>query len=135
MARWVLRVANGERRDAQTSGGLRFRMDDVGDADAEGEEPFLGAVLQQVFQFSPGLEDFLGVGERQLARLGQLEAAPDAMVIVDADGRVGIDWGVYGVPETFVIDKAGVIRYKHIGPVTPEAMEQKILPLMKELNK
>ena len=38
--------------------------------------------------------------------------------VVDADGRVGIDWGVYGVPETFVVDKAGVIRYKHIGPVT-----------------
>ena len=51
----------------------------------------------------------------------------------DADGRVGIDFGVYGVPETFLIDKAGTIRYKHIGPVTPEALKTKILPLAEEL--
>ena len=53
----------------------------------------------------------------------------------DKDGRVGIDFGVYGVPETFVIDKQGVIRYKHIGPVTPEAITEKLLPLIKELNR
>ena len=53
----------------------------------------------------------------------------------DGDGRVGIDYGVYGVPETYLIDKTGVIRHKHIGPVTPETMEQKILPMMKELDK
>ena len=52
----------------------------------------------------------------------------------DRDGRVGIDYGVYGVPESFLIDKAGVIRYKHIGPLTPEAVEKKIMPLVKELN-
>jgi len=52
----------------------------------------------------------------------------------DADGRVGIDWGVYGVPETFVVDKAGVIRYKHIGPVTAEALQQTILPLVRKLQ-
>ena len=51
--------------------------------------------------------------------------------MVDEDGRVGIDWGVYGVPETFVVDKSGVIRYKQIGPVTVEALEQKILPLVR----
>jgi len=55
--------------------------------------------------------------------------------VVDADGRVGIDWGVYGVPETFVIDKNGVIRFKQIGPITPEALQQKILPLVRELQK
>ncbi|NMM05037.1 DsbE family thiol:disulfide interchange protein [Polaromonas sp.] len=54
---------------------------------------------------------------------------------VDADGRVGIDYGVYGVPETFVIDKKGVIRMKHIGPVTPEVITEKLLPLIKELNR
>ena len=54
---------------------------------------------------------------------------------VDADGRVGIDYGVYGVPETFVIDKRGVIRMKHIGPVTPEVIAEKLLPLIKELNR
>jgi cytochrome c biogenesis protein CcmG/thiol:disulfide interchange protein DsbE len=52
----------------------------------------------------------------------------------DIDGRVGIDYGVYGAPETFVIDKQGVIRYKHIGPVSPEALEKKILPLIKSLR-
>jgi cytochrome c biogenesis protein CcmG/thiol:disulfide interchange protein DsbE len=48
---------------------------------------------------------------------------------------VGIDYGVYGVPETFLIDKAGVIRYKQIGPLTPEALNEKILPLVRELQK
>ena len=51
----------------------------------------------------------------------------------DTDGRVGIDFGVYGVPETFLIDQAGVIRYKQIGPLTPEALQQRILPLIREL--
>lgn len=55
--------------------------------------------------------------------------------VVDRDGRVGIDFGVYGVPETFVVDKRGVIRYKQIGPVTAEALERKILPLVRELQK
>ncbi len=52
----------------------------------------------------------------------------------DPEGRTGIDYGVYGVPETYVIDKNGVIRYKQIGPVTVEALETKILPLVKELQ-
>ena len=52
----------------------------------------------------------------------------------DADGRVGINWGVYGVPETFVIDKAGLIRHKHTGPVTPESLEQELLPLIRQLQ-
>jgi len=60
---------------------------------------------------------------------------PYDVSVVDRDGRVGIDWGVYGVPETFVIDKAGVIRYKHIGPVDTAALENKILPLVRELQK
>ncbi len=60
---------------------------------------------------------------------------PYTLSIVDAEGRVGIDYGVYGVPETYVIDKAGVIRYKQIGPVTQDALEKTILPLVKELQK
>ena len=60
---------------------------------------------------------------------------PYTASIVDRDGRVGIDYGVYGVPETFLIDKAGVVRYKQIGPLTPEALKQKILPLVRELQK
>ena len=55
--------------------------------------------------------------------------------IVDADGRVGIDYGVYGVPETYVIDKQGVIRYKRIGPVTPDILQKKIIPLVHELQR
>ena len=59
---------------------------------------------------------------------------PYVLSAFDADGRIGIDFGVYGVPETFLIDKNGVIRYKHIGPLTGEAIEQKLLPRIKELN-
>ena len=54
--------------------------------------------------------------------------------LVDADGRVGIDFGVYGVPETFVIDRDGVIRLKHIGPLTPDVLATKIEPLLKQLD-
>ena len=60
---------------------------------------------------------------------------PYVLSVLDLDGRVGIDYGVYGVPETYLIDKSGTIRYKHIGTITAEAMEQKILPMMKELDK
>ncbi len=59
---------------------------------------------------------------------------PYSVSAFDHDGRVGIDFGVYGVPETFIIDKFGVIRYKHIGPLTPEVITGKLLPLIKELN-
>jgi len=59
---------------------------------------------------------------------------PYNTIVVDADGRVGIDYGVYGVPETFVIDKAGVIRHKQIGPITPEALKDDILPMLAKLN-
>jgi cytochrome c biogenesis protein CcmG/thiol:disulfide interchange protein DsbE len=60
---------------------------------------------------------------------------PYVLSVVDADGRVGIDYGVYGVPETYIIDKAGTIRFKQIGPVTREILETKMLPLIRELQK
>ena len=60
---------------------------------------------------------------------------PYAETVVDLDGRVGIDYGVYGVPETYLIDKSGIIRYKHTGPVNPDVLSRKILPLVKELQK
>ena len=60
---------------------------------------------------------------------------PYKLTVMDLDGRVGIDYGVYGVPETYVIDKAGVIRMKHTGPITPEILAKKIMPLLAELNK
>jgi cytochrome c biogenesis protein CcmG/thiol:disulfide interchange protein DsbE len=59
---------------------------------------------------------------------------PYLLSAFDADGRVGIDYGVYGVPETYVIDKAGVIRFKHVGPITMAVLNQKILPLLSELK-
>lgn len=59
---------------------------------------------------------------------------PYAVVAVDEPGRVGINYGVYGVPETYVIDKAGVIRYKQIGPLREDILEKKILPLVRELQ-
>ncbi len=60
---------------------------------------------------------------------------PYTLSVLDLDGRVGIDYGVYGVPETYVIDKAGTIRMKHTGPITPDVLGGKILPLIGELSK
>jgi cytochrome c biogenesis protein CcmG/thiol:disulfide interchange protein DsbE len=59
---------------------------------------------------------------------------PYPVIAMDQSGRVGIDYGVYGVPETYVIDKQGMIRYKHIGPLDDETVAKKILPLVKELQ-
>lgn len=69
-------------------------------------------------------------GLKWLSRYGN----PYDVSITDKDGRIGIDFGVYGVPESFLIDKAGVIRYKQIGPFTEDALREKILPLLKELQ-
>lgn len=68
-----------------------------------------------------------------MAWLGEM-GNPYKASIVDGDGRVGIDYGVYGVPETFVIDRDGIVRYKQIGPVTPQALKEKILPLVRKLQ-
>lgn len=60
---------------------------------------------------------------------------PYLLSAYDADGRVGINYGVYGVPETYVIDKEGIIRFKHIGPITMDLLNRKIVPLLSELKK
>ncbi|MDO8895336.1 DsbE family thiol:disulfide interchange protein [Nitrosomonas sp.] len=60
---------------------------------------------------------------------------PYTISIVDPDGRVGIDYGVYGVPETYVIDKKGIVRHKQIGPVTVDSLQKTIIPLIIELQK
>jgi cytochrome c biogenesis protein CcmG/thiol:disulfide interchange protein DsbE len=65
-----------------------------------------------------------------LARHGN----PYTLSLSDPEGLVGIDYGVYGVPETYLIDKAGVIRYKRIGPVTREVLAEKIIPMVKQLE-
>jgi len=54
------------------------------------------------------------------------------VTLSDLQGKVGIDLGVYGVPETFLIDAQGIIRYKHVGPLTPEVIEQKFMTLIRD---
>ena len=66
-----------------------------------------------------------------LSQLGN----PYVMSVMDSEGRTGIDYGVYGVPETYVIDKQGVIRMKHIGAINPAVLQEKILPLVEALSK
>lgn len=75
-------------------------------------------------------KDNLDEGRAWLVRHGD----PYTLSVVDADGRTGIDWGVYGVPETFVVDRLGVIRHKHIGPLDAQALEKTILPLVQKLK-
>ena len=77
--------------------------------------------------------DYKDKREDALKTLAQ-QGNPYDLSAVDADGRVGIDYGVYGVPETFIIDKNGVIRHKQIGPITPEALQNEILPLIAKLK-
>lgn len=67
---------------------------------------------------------------RWLAQFGN----PFATIVADPQGKVGLDWGVYGTPETFIIDQQGIIRYKHIGPMNQKAVTEKILPLLAELR-
>ncbi|MBV9362462.1 MAG: DsbE family thiol:disulfide interchange protein [Betaproteobacteria bacterium] len=59
---------------------------------------------------------------------------PFQLIAFDANGRIGIDYGVYGVPETYIIDRQGVIRYKHIGPITADVVKQEMEPLVRKLN-
>ena len=65
-----------------------------------------------------------------LLRLGD----PYKVCVIDRDGRAGIDYGVYGVPETFVIDRAGIVRFKHVGPLTQEVWTREIQPLLQQLR-
>jgi cytochrome c biogenesis protein CcmG, thiol:disulfide interchange protein DsbE len=78
--------------------------------------------------------DYKDKREDALAMLAK-QGNPYALSAFDANGRVGIDYGVYGVPETYVIDRAGIIRLKHIGPITPDVLNEKIYPLLSELKK
>ena len=96
------------------------------------EHPVLVEFSQQAVVPIYGLnyKDKPDAAQAWLAKHGN----PYTLSIVDGDGRVGIDYGVYGVPETFLIDKQGVIRFKQIGPVTPEVIDRKLLPLIKQLQ-
>lgn len=70
-------------------------------------------------------------GIKWLSRYGN----PYDVTVTDKDGRIGINFGVYGVPESFLIDKAGVIRYKQIGPFTEDVIKDTLIPLIRELQR
>lgn len=97
------------------------------------EHPYLVALARTgaVPIYGLNYKDERADGIAWLARFGD----PYQLSAYDRKGQVGIDYGVYGVPETYVIDKAGVIRYKRIGIVDQKIIDDKILPLVKELNK
>jgi len=94
------------------------------------------AVLNEFAQAKPvtlvGLnyKDEPADARQWLAKLGN----PYLLSVSDREGKVGLDWGVYGVPETFVIDKKGVIRHKHIGPVDAKALQDTLIPMIQSLN-
>jgi cytochrome c biogenesis protein CcmG/thiol:disulfide interchange protein DsbE len=95
------------------------------------EHPLLMQLAQQgVKIYGLDYKDSREDATRWLNRFGD----PYIANAFDADGRVGIDWGVYGTPETFVIDQQGIIRHKHIGPLTEDAIQQEILPLIRKLE-
>lgn len=96
------------------------------------EHPVLMALSQQNIVPIVGLDykDKAVDGEATLKKAGD----PYSLVIADADGKVGFDYGVYGVPETYVIDKNGIIAYKLIGALTPQNLRETILPMVRELE-
>lgn len=59
---------------------------------------------------------------------------PYWLVLVDYDGRKAIDWGIYGAPETFLVDAAGVVRWKHVGPLTDDIVDDELMPLVRDLE-
>ena len=79
----------------------------------------------------------LNYKDRREDALATLEELGDPYTVsaVDLDGRVGIDFGVYGAPETYVIDQGGTIRFKYVGPMMPGVWKEKILPVVQELNR
>lgn len=76
-----------------------------------------------------------GFARQRIAQWLSQHGDPYTLTVLDLDGRVGIDYGVYGVPESYVIDQNGIIRLKHTGPLTPSVIAQKILPLVGELQR
>ena len=97
------------------------------------EHPVLVAFAKQGGVPIIGLnyKDAAADGKKWLVDFGD----PYQLSAFDSDGRVGINYGVYGVPETYIIDKQGVIRMKHTGPITPDSLKDEILPLVAELSK
>jgi cytochrome c biogenesis protein CcmG/thiol:disulfide interchange protein DsbE len=97
---------------------------------AEHEVLLLLAQTGKVDIYGLNYKDEREPAKQWLAKLGN----PYVANAFDADGRVGIDWGVYGAPETFIMDRHGIIRHKHIGPLSVDALNNEILPLIAELQ-
>ena len=95
------------------------------------EHPLIQRLAREVPVHGLNYKDQPGDAARWLDELGD----PYARTGADLDGRVGIDWGVYGVPETFIIDRDGRIVYKQIGPITPRVLDEKLLPLIRTLQR
>jgi cytochrome c biogenesis protein CcmG/thiol:disulfide interchange protein DsbE len=102
-------------------------------AECQREHAVLSELIQGQNLKAVGLnyKDDARNAKRWIARFGN----PFSAIATDPQGKVGLDWGVYGTPETFIIDRQGIIRYKHIGPLTPAAVQDKIIPLLAELRK
>ncbi|MEQ1558642.1 MAG: DsbE family thiol:disulfide interchange protein [Methyloglobulus sp.] len=96
------------------------------------EHPIINQLAQQQAAVIVGLnyKDDPEAAKQWLATLGN----PYNDSVMDQDGRIGLDWGVYGVPETFVMDKQGIVRYKHTGPVTGDDVKNIFLPLIAKLQ-
>ena len=95
------------------------------------EHPVLTRLGREVPIFGLNYKDKPEDARRFLVELGD----PYRRIGTDPSGRVGIDWGVYGVPETFVVDAEGRIRHRHVGPLTEKVVAETIRPLMKSLTR
>jgi cytochrome c biogenesis protein CcmG/thiol:disulfide interchange protein DsbE len=94
----------------------------------EQEHPFLFALQAEgVRLYGINYKDQASAARRFLDRHGN----PFTAIGVDDNGRTAIEWGVYGMPETFVVDGNGLIVYKHIGPITAEALQAKLIPAIR----
>lgn len=94
----------------------------------------------------PTLLDFAGTGALPVYGLNYKDKTPEALrwlvdqgdpyeaSLSDPDGRLGLEFGVYGVPETFIIDREGVVRFKHVGPLTPQVLQDEVMPLVRRLR-
>jgi len=96
------------------------------------EHPLLVSLAKTGFVPVVGM-DYKDTRDEALQWLAQ-GGNPYMTTIMDVDGRVGINYGVYGVPETYVIDKKGIIAYKKTGPITMQSLREVIVPLVKKLQ-
>jgi cytochrome c biogenesis protein CcmG/thiol:disulfide interchange protein DsbE len=96
------------------------------------EHPYIMALAQHygVPVYGLNYKDTRQAATEWLAKMGNAYAG----IIYDPEGKIGLDWGVYGVPETFILDRQGVIRYKRIGAIDARLLEQEILPLVRQLR-